>query len=107
MIRLINKVSRSIGLAGDPSVVLDVGGVVEVTEEHFDNLRRNRRTRDWLDKGLVEAESLGKTAKVKAPEGVEIVPQGGGWFRVFTNGVDVGERSLRIEDAEALAADYR
>jgi hypothetical protein len=107
MIRLINKVSRSIGLAGDPSVVLDVGGVTEVTLEHFDNLRRNRRTRDWLEKGLVEAELLGKTAVVKPPEGVEIVPQGGGWFRVLVNGTDVGEKSLRIDEAEALAADYR
>lgn len=119
MIRLINNANRALGLPGAPSVILEKGGFADVTQDHFEGLMENKTVAAWVSQGIVgvheqrsdqagekPAESAPKTNEKPTSPGVQVVAKGGGWFRVLVNGVDVAERSLRKDEAEAMAAEY-
>lgn len=118
MIRLINNAHRALGLPGARSVVLKRGGSEVVEQSHFEELMTNRTVAAWIAQGIITAEELNGDEKQpsaepkqpqddkKKPSQVQMIHQGGGWWKVLVNGHEATDKNVRKEKAEQIAAEY-
>jgi len=118
MMTLTNNGKRRLGISGSPAVILEPGKSVQVTPATLKIMGQNRTVIKWLERGVLSVkDDDGKAAEVPEPtaealpegltgEGVETHKLGGGWYEVFVNGFKVTDKSVREDEAEAIAAEY-
>lgn len=85
----------------------------QMVEQFLATVNRPRaQAEPEVEQPTIEAPSFGEVPAWE-PEpndplsGVHVVPVGGGWYNVEVQGQPVSEKTLRKEDAEKLAAEYR
>jgi hypothetical protein len=132
---LTNSGTRRLGVPGRPALIIDAGQGISVTDEQLEVIKKSSTAARWLESGVltlsdksVEAEhTLKKVApqpkskrkpvdrdkreEVKLPEGitgdgVEKYHAGGGWWKVYVNGFEVTDRTVRKDEAASIAAEY-
>ena len=104
--KITNNTERTIGLAGNPSVVLDAGKTAVVDNEQFKTLQ-GPRFDNWLGKGFISVAKGGKQKpKAPKPSGVDVKHVGGRKYRLFVNGVDVSQEDMKLSEAKKLAENY-
>lgn len=105
--KITNHADRSIGLAGDPGIVIEPGETAVVYDEHYRNLAQGEQFMAWLSKGVISVDSGGvKHPKPAKPIGVKVTHRGGGWYRLYVNGVDVSQENMRKAECLKLAKNY-
>lgn len=116
MIKLMNNAGRTLGIPGDPAIFLDAGEVKEVTKNQLTRMKKNRLVAQWFEADILSigdpvapAEDPGKGEETDSLEErgqVVVEPQGGGYYNVIVDGIQVNQKGLRLEAAHELAAEY-
>ena len=123
---LTNNAGRRLGVPGRHALILNPGESVEITDQQLADIKSNRVSARWLERGVIAVSEDGKpvTVKVKTEEpkskpaanpdlpegltgeGAEVHHEGGGWYSVYINGFKVTDTNLRKDEAEDTAAEY-
>lgn len=117
--KLTNNAKRSIAVPFvGRHVILKSGESTPVTIEDFEVIQRSRAASGWFKSGLITIDRGNESESSSEPEAEpksepqtdgspEAVHQGSGWYRVIVGGIDVGQKAMRKDEAEALLAEYQ
>jgi len=101
-----NVSKRHRAIPGNPALIIAPNESKDVTESVFESLKS---VAALVERGLIEVSGGKPEPDPEEPEErqtVEVSHQGGGWYRVYVGGIDVAEKNLRKDEAEAMAAEY-
>lgn len=110
MHKLTNNGHRDFGL--NNIGVLRKGESVNITDSQLDSLVAYQTTSRWLSNGWLtvqkgkESKRKEKKGKKEKSSGVQIEESAPGWYRVKIAGIDVADKNLRKDEAQALADEY-